>query len=107
MTSVPAVPVTLNEYEPAKVPGEPVPLSATVCGLLAALSAMVRVPARLPAAVGVKVTLIAQLAPAAIDAAQLLLAPKSPLAAMLVMLKAAFPVFLSVTVCGALAIPYA
>jgi hypothetical protein len=37
----------------------PVPVRATVCGLPAALSFTVSVPARAPAAVGVKVTLIA------------------------------------------------
>ena len=34
----------------------PVPVNRTVCGLLAALSAKIRVASRLPAAVGMKVT---------------------------------------------------
>jgi len=41
----------------------PVPLSATTWGEPVALSAIVNEPAKLPAAVGVKVTAIAQLAP--------------------------------------------
>ena len=55
--------VTLAELEPPEAilsPSEefsPVPESATVCGLSGALSVIVRVPGRLPVAVGVKVTL--------------------------------------------------
>jgi hypothetical protein len=45
----------------------PVPLKETVCGLLLALSVIVSVPVRLPVAVGVKITLIVQLVPAARD----------------------------------------
>ena len=47
----------------------PVPLRPTVCGLPVALSVNVIVPGWLPAAVGVKVTLMVQLAPAATEAA--------------------------------------
>lgn len=43
----------------------PVPLRATLCGEPVALSVMVRLPFRVPVAVGVKVTEIVQLAPAA------------------------------------------
>jgi len=43
----------------------PVPESGTVCGLFEALSVSVKVPARSPSCVGVKVTLIWQLFPAA------------------------------------------
>ena len=43
----------------------PVPVSAAVCGLLASLSATVSVAVTTPVAVGVNVTLIVQLAPAA------------------------------------------
>src|SRR5207302_292854 len=66
----------------------PFPLSATVCGLPPALSASDSVPARAPEAVGVKVTLMVQLAPAAKVAglmgqafAPVLVAAKSPDAA--------------------------
>jgi hypothetical protein len=56
-------------------------------------------------AVGVKVTLIVQLAPAATLAPQVLVWAKSPLAATLEMFRAALPVLVSVTVCGALVVP--
>jgi len=45
----------------------PVPERPTVCGLLGALSVRVTEAALLPVAVGVKVTLIVQLAPAATE----------------------------------------
>src|ERR1035438_2761432 len=64
-----------------------------------------------PLTVGVKVTLIVQLAPAATLAPQLLLWPKSPglvpATARLVIVKAALPVLLRVTACTALAAPTA
>jgi hypothetical protein len=43
----------------------PVPLRLAVCGVLGALSVIVRVPVRLPGAVGLNVTWIVQLAPPA------------------------------------------
>ena len=43
----------------------PVPLSATVCGELLALSAIVSVPERVPNAVGLKVRFTEQVVPAA------------------------------------------
>jgi hypothetical protein len=58
---------------------------------------MVRFPALLPPAVGMKVTLAVQLAPAATLDPQELVCEKSPLAVMLVMLRATLPVFVSVT----------
>jgi hypothetical protein len=70
----------------------PVPVSDTVCGLPAALSATVRVPVRVPVPVGVKTTLTVQLVLAARLAPQLLVCEKSPIAAMLVMLAEAVPV---------------
>src|SRR5437764_15173523 len=66
---------------------------------------MVIAPVRVPVAVGVKVTLMAQLAPAATDVPQVLVCMKSPLATMLVTLSATFPVLFSVTVCAALVVP--
>ena len=50
----------------------PLPLRATVCGLPLALSVTDRVPLRVPVAVGVKLTLILQLAPLPKLALQLL-----------------------------------
>jgi hypothetical protein len=49
----------------------PVPLRLTVCGLPAALSVMLSVPFWTPVAVGVNVTLMVQLAPAATELPQL------------------------------------
>src|SRR3982074_2656123 len=69
---------------------------------------MVRAPVRLPVALGLKVTPMVQLAPAARLLPQvLLLTRKSPLEVMLVMPSAsvAAPVLLKVTVCGALVVP--
>ena len=61
------------------------------------MSVMVIEPLREPVAVGVKVTLRVQLAPAPRLEPQLLVWEKSPLAVMLVMPRAALPAFLSVT----------
>src|SRR5207253_11305756 len=54
----------VGETEP-EAGATPVPLRATLCGLPAALSATLRVPLRAPVAVGLNVTLMAQLALAA------------------------------------------
>ena len=83
----------------------PVPLRLTVCGLPVALSVLVRVPVRFPVAVGVKVTLIVQLAPALSALPQLLVWAKSPLSAMLAMVNVTVPVLPKVTTCGELAMP--
>ncbi len=48
----------------------PVPLRLTLCGLFGALSVIDTVPVRVPVAVGVKVTLMVQLAPATTEAPQ-------------------------------------
>ena len=73
------------------------PVRATVWVAGLALSVMVNAPLLGPAAVGVKVTLRAQLAPAATLEPQLLVWEKSPLTVMLVMLRAALPVLLRAT----------
>ncbi len=65
----------------------PVPVNAIVCGLFAALSVIVIVPVRGPAAVGVKVALMVQLAPEFTVLPQLFVWAKSPPAAMLVRLR--------------------
>src|SRR5947208_1358932 len=89
----------------------PFPLSATVCGLPLALSVTNSVPVRILEAVGVKVTLIEQLAPAAKvpglvgqALAPVLVAAKSPEAAKEVIVKAAVPVLVNVTVTDALVV---
>jgi hypothetical protein len=66
---------------------------------------MLRVPLLVPAAVGLKVTEIVQLAPAPTVIPQVLVCEKSPLAAMLEMLSVAVPVLLRLTDCAALVVP--
>jgi hypothetical protein len=86
----------------------PVPDSATVCGLLGELSVSVKVPVRVPTWVGVKVTSILQLLPAASVLPQgfvLVVWPKSPLVAMLLMFSVEVPVLVSVTAFAALVTP--
>jgi hypothetical protein len=87
----------------------PVPVRLTVCGLPAALSETLTVAVRVPAAVGVKVTLIVQLLFAATELPQVFDSAKSPVLVpvmlMLVMLKLEFPVLLKVTLCAALVVP--
>ena len=75
----------------------PVPVRLTVWVAGLALSVMVTAPVLVPPVVGLKVTLMVQLAPAATLEPQVLVWEKSPLALMLVMLRVALPVFLSVT----------
>jgi hypothetical protein len=87
----------------------PVPLKLTICGLLLALSVNVRLPERLPLAVGVNVTLITQLLLAATGAPVMQVVPlpttaKSPVAAMLVKVKDAVPLLLTVTALAALVV---
>ncbi len=83
----------------------PVPLRLTVCGLLLALSVMVRTPVRVPVAVGVKVTRIEQFAPGATELPQVLVWAKSPLVTMLAIVSGALPVLVSRTVLAALVEP--
>ncbi len=68
------------------------------------MSVTVTVPLRVPVAVGLKVTEIVQLAPAATLVPQVFVCAKSPLTPMLARLSVAVPVLLSVTVMGALAV---
>src|SRR5256884_573721 len=82
-----------------------------ICGLPPALSVTDSVPVRGPEGGGVKVTLMVQFAPAAKVAglvgqaiAPVLVAAKSPEAANELIVKAAVPVFVSVTVIGALVV---
>jgi len=85
----------------------PVPVSPTVCGLPAALSVMVKVPVRVPAAVGVKVTLIMQFALAASIAGsvpQVFVSAKSPEVPIVLIVRGPVPVFVSVTVCAELGV---
>jgi hypothetical protein len=89
----------------ASVKSWPTPLSAMVCGLLGPLSATFILPVREPPALGLKVTLIVQFAPALTLLPQVLVWEKSPLAAMLETASEAVPVFVRVTVCAVLLVP--
>jgi hypothetical protein len=89
----------------------PVPVRVTFCGELTALSATLSVAVSTPAAAGLKLTEIVQLAPAASVDPQVVVSVKElasvPVKAMppLAMTRVAEPVFLSVTSCGALVDP--
>jgi len=80
----------------------PVPVSEIVCGLLVALSIKVTEPTALPPVVGVKVTLMVQIAPAATDEPQVLVCAKGAVAVIEPRLRVAVPLFVTVTVCTAL-----
>jgi hypothetical protein len=83
----------------------PVPVRLRVWGVLEALSLIVTVPVRLPVAVGLKVTLMVQLPPAATELPQLSVSAKSPLTAMLVMAKLMVPALVRVEDRAALVVP--
>ena len=84
----------------------PIPLSATVCGELLALSVRISEPVVAPAAVGSKNTPIEQVAPAATELPQALRTPKlAGLATTLVIVSATLPVLLTVTLCGRPLVP--
>jgi hypothetical protein len=86
----------------------PVPFSATACGLPEALSVIVTLAARFPAAVGLKVTLMEQFAPAATLPPHVLVSEKSPLFVPVIAMlsvNAAFPVFVNVAFFAALLVP--
>jgi hypothetical protein len=69
----------------------PVPLRGTVCGLPGALSVTDRAPVALPAALGVKETVIAQFAPDARLEPQVSVSPKYAVAAMPAILRVVVP----------------
>ena len=75
----------------------PVPVRLAVCGLLVALSVTVNAALRVPVAVGVNVTLIVQLEPAATPVPQLFVCANGAAAPMLIMVRAEPPVLESVT----------
>ena len=83
----------------------PVPLRLMDCGLVLASSVTVRVPPRLPAAEGVKVTVIVQLLLTATVLPQVFVCEKSPLVAILLTFKMAVPGLLSVTDFELLVVP--
>jgi hypothetical protein len=83
----------------------PVPLTEAVCGLLEALSLIVNKPVLGPATVGLKLTLITQLAFVASDAPQLFVWEKSPVTATLPIVKPPGPLLVRVSVLAALVVP--
>ena len=83
----------------------PVPVSATICGLVTSESVMVSVPVRTPVVVGRKLTLIRQLRPAFSVVPQLFESEKFVLQAMLLIEIGVVPTFDSVTVWFALRVP--
>ena len=100
----------LGAAEIVKAARVPVPESGTVCGLPTPLSVIVSVAFRPRVAVGVNVTLIVQLAPAASvdgDMGQLLDCAKSPLPVIVrfVIVKFALPMLVSVVTRAALVVP--
>jgi hypothetical protein len=82
----------------------PVPVRLIVCGLPGALSVTVIVPVLVPDCVGVKVTLIVQVAPTPTEPPQVFVCAKSPLATMAVILSSALPVLVKITLCEPLVI---
>jgi hypothetical protein len=86
----------------------PVPVNLTVCVLPPTpllLSVMVRVPVRVPVAVGEKLTLIVQEPLTATLPPQVLVSPKFAVVAMLEIVSAPLPVLLRVTGCDTLVVP--
>ena len=83
------------------------PESSITCGLEDALSMIETVPDLGPCVFGEKVTLILQLAPAATLMWQVEVMANWPAAFIEEMFSAVLPVFVSVTVCGALVVPVA
>jgi hypothetical protein len=87
----------------------PIPVRLTDCGLLLALSEMVIEAVRVPAAVGLNTTLIAQLVPAARLAPQEFVCEKSPLFAPVTAIERFRsvdpPPFVTVTTCAGVATP--
>jgi hypothetical protein len=82
----------------------PIPDKPTICGLPEVPSRMVKVPDRMPCTVGVNVTLIEQVARAAMLKPQLLVCAKFSVVAMLLTAIAPFVLFLRVTL-DALVVP--
>src|SRR5437870_3912018 len=103
--------VAAGPVNPKSGAAVPFPLSVMICGLPPGLEERRVGTVRAPEAVGVKVTLMVQFAPAAKVAglvgqalAPVLVAAKSPEAANELIVKAAVPVFVSVTVIGVLVV---
>jgi len=77
--------------------GPPPPVRLTVCVPGVALSETLSLPVLVPLAVGLKVTLIVHAAPTVSRGVHVWVCEKSPLVAILKMVRAAVPVLLRVT----------
>jgi hypothetical protein len=86
------------------VKSSPVPLNATLCEPLTALSEILRLPVLMPPTVGLKVTEMEHLAPALTVPPHVFDWEKSPLVEMLEIASDALPTFVSVTVCAELVV---
>jgi hypothetical protein len=82
----------------------PVPERATVCGLPVALSVIVTIADRAPAAVGVKVTYTLQTEFGATAAPQLLVCAKSPAVVIPVICMGVLPLLETAITCAALVV---
>jgi hypothetical protein len=101
---LPAVTVVLL-VDTATPKSAPPPVKVTSCGLSGAESLMVREPVFEPNAVGVKVTLMVQMAPGVTGAPQVVVNPNPAEATIAPTVSEAVPVFLRVTICGGLVAP--
>jgi hypothetical protein len=98
-TTVPEAGVLLTEKS------APEPPSCTLCGLLGALSVNTSEPDAVPAKAGVKTTLTVQFAWGARLLGQVFVSVNAPVAAMLLMTRAAVPELVTVTVWAVLVVP--
>src|SRR5260370_418094 len=85
----------------------PVPVKLAACALPVALSVTTRLPVRVPLLLGVKVTYMVHVEPAATPFPQLSVSAKSPVVAMLAICTGAVPLLVSVTVWDGLVVPAA
>ena len=83
----------------------PEPETPTVCGLPEALSVTERLPLLVPPAVGLKMTVIVQFAPAMSAPPQLFVCEKSPLTPIVVIVSEDWPELVRVTIWAALVVP--
>src|SRR5256885_678401 len=95
---------TCTRAGPEPIAVAPVPVRLAVCGLLLALSVTVKVPIRVPLAVGEKVTLIEHAAPGATLGPQLSVSPKL-VSTVIPRRRFCVPVLVTVTVWAGLVVP--
>jgi hypothetical protein len=89
-------------WKPGTTAAMPVPVRATLWGLLDALSVMTRVPELVPTVAGVKVRLMVQVAEGANEGMHVFVSANAGEAVMLLKVSWLGPLLVSVTVCGPL-----